>query len=128
MLVVDDDLDTVNTTALETKFVVLTATSGDDALKIARAERPAAIILDVMMGDGRDGFVIFGQLRADQATWDIPVVFHTSVNKEMSMCFDARVVGKHLGSEPDAFLEKPVPPAKLLKVVAGVIDGAGGPR
>ncbi|MGB7443600.1 MAG: response regulator [Coleofasciculaceae cyanobacterium] len=56
---------------------VLTATSGLEGLVMAEAERPDAILLDVMM-PGLDGSTTFKKLRANPATKDIPVILLTA--------------------------------------------------
>lgn len=55
---------------------VLTAHSGKEGLARACAERPDAILLDVMIPD-MDGPTIVQALRADPATQSIPVVLLT---------------------------------------------------
>jgi len=81
VLVVDDDdsIRMVAEVALETVggWVVLTAESGVAALEIAHAERPDAILLDVMM-PGMDGLTTFRHLQEAEATRDIPVVLVTA--------------------------------------------------
>jgi len=52
---------------------VLTARSGKEGLACAAAERPDAILLDVMMPD-LDGPATVRQLRANPATRSIPVI------------------------------------------------------
>ena len=56
---------------------VLTASSGEEGLGKAVAERPDAILLDVMM-PGLDGPGTLARLQADPATASIPVVFLTA--------------------------------------------------
>ncbi len=56
---------------------VLTANCGGDGLQMASAERPDAILLDVMMPD-MDGPTTFQRLQADAATRDIPVILLTA--------------------------------------------------
>ncbi|MBW4520509.1 MAG: response regulator [Scytolyngbya sp. HA4215-MV1] len=81
ILVVDDEatIREVVTVCLKRLggWDVLTAASGQDALQQARAERPDAIVLDVMMPE-MDGFAFLQNLRADPTTQDIPVVLLTA--------------------------------------------------
>jgi CheY-like chemotaxis protein len=81
ILVVDDDdmLREVAQTALELVggWQVVAAHSGAEAQQRARAERPDAILLDVMM-PGLDGPSTASTLRADPATRDIPIIFLTA--------------------------------------------------
>jgi diguanylate cyclase (GGDEF)-like protein len=53
------------------------ATSGEDALRIARESTPDLILLDAEM-PGMDGFEVCKSLKADPALADIPVIFVTS--------------------------------------------------
>ena len=57
--------------------VVSEASSGAEALRLARAERPDVICLDLVMPD-MDGFEILEALKGDPVTRDIPVVIVTS--------------------------------------------------
>ena len=76
---------------------------GDSALEEARRERPAAIILDVLL-PGIDGWEVLRRLKADASLNEIPVVIVTVV--------DEREVGLALGAVD--YLVKPVEPAALL--------------
>lgn len=64
-------------------FEVLAATSGEEALAIARAQRPALILLDVKM-PGMDGYQVLSRLKEDPRTGDIPVIFVTADNTAAS--------------------------------------------
>jgi CheY-like chemotaxis protein len=81
VLVVDDDplLREVAQAALHLVggWEVSTAQSGQQAQQQALAERPDAILLDVMM-PGVDGPSTVAALRADPATSDIPIIFLTA--------------------------------------------------
>lgn len=81
ILVVDDedDIREVAAMSLETiaGYTVITARSGKDALRIAEAEHPDAILLDVMMPE-MDGPSTFIQLQAMPSTRSIPVILLTA--------------------------------------------------
>lgn len=65
ILVVDDECDIcdfVKTFFQERGYEVLTALSGEDAIEIARVERPELILLDVKM-KGMDGIATLKHLR-----------------------------------------------------------------
>ncbi|MGC2659666.1 MAG: ATP-binding protein [Bryobacteraceae bacterium] len=51
--------------------------SGTEAAERARFERPALILLDLVMRD-RSGFEVLNDLKSDESTKAIPVVIHTS--------------------------------------------------
>ena len=103
--------------SLETEdgLEVLTACSGIDGLSIARAERPDAILLDVMM-PGMDGLATFQELQADAATRSIPVMFVTG---------NVELVARHGLAECGAagVIAKPFSPADLRIRVAGLLAG-----
>jgi DNA-binding response OmpR family regulator len=80
VLVIDDEapirlLCRVNLEA--SKIEVSEAEDGKSGLKVARAERPDVILLDVMM-PGMDGWQVFEQLLQDESTAKIPIVFLTA--------------------------------------------------
>jgi len=81
VLLVDDEPDIREVARISLEMVggwtVLTETSGAAALVRAAAERPDAILLDVMMPD-LDGPTTLERLRTDPATADIPVIFLTA--------------------------------------------------
>ncbi|EDY84862.1 response regulator receiver domain protein [Verrucomicrobiia bacterium DG1235] len=84
VLVVDDE--PINIQLLQRKLewdgiTVLTATNGEACLKVAKAERPDLILLDVMM-PGMDGFAVCAKLREDKRTKAIPVIFVTAHNSK----------------------------------------------
>ncbi len=81
VLVVDDEdhIREVAATSLElvAGWQIVTASSGPEALRLAGAEKPDAILLDVMMPD-MDGPTTFRQLRAAPSTAAIPVILLTA--------------------------------------------------
>jgi DNA-binding NtrC family response regulator len=80
ILIVDDtpaNLDLL-TAALEPRgYEVLAASGGEAGLRIAAKALPDLILLDVVM-PGRDGFAICRELKAEDATREIPVLFITA--------------------------------------------------
>ena len=79
VLVIDDEepirlLCRVNLEA--TGIQVSEAEDGKHRARTARAERPDVILLDVMM-PGMDGWQVFDELRKDESTAEIPIVFLT---------------------------------------------------
>ena len=76
VLVVDDDTDMVRLFQRylgDGNFEVLTASSAEEALRLAAEQLPQAITLDVMMPD-RDGWEVLQLLKNSPRTQDIPVV------------------------------------------------------
>lgn len=129
ILVVDDDSDWLDFMAevLGDAYEVRAASSGEEALRMARDLPPAAMILDVLMPPGMDGFRVLCELRKAPETRDIPVVMLTSVNAVTDSAFDAEVLDQYLGTAPAEFLEKPVTPADLQAAVAQLLGDGGRP-
>jgi two-component system sensor histidine kinase/response regulator len=84
ILVVDDQL--LNIRLLERKLEmnemdVISCTNGPEALRMAREARPDVILLDIMMA-GMSGIEVCRQLKKDEATRDIPVIFITALTSK----------------------------------------------
>ena len=81
VLIVDDDL--LNITALthllSDEFNVYTERSGRNSIAKAKECKPDVILLDIVMPD-MNGFEIIAELKKDEFTKDIPVIFVTGLN------------------------------------------------
>ncbi|MBU2102021.1 MAG: response regulator [Candidatus Omnitrophota bacterium] len=81
ILVVDDEKDTVlmlTNILRRAQYDTLSASSGKEALTLARSFSPDVIILDIVLGDMDGGDVAF-ELSRDPATAHIPIIFLTGV-------------------------------------------------
>jgi signal transduction histidine kinase len=87
-------------------YRVVTAADGAQGLAAVKAESPDLILLDVMM-PGQDGFEVCRQVKADPATWFIPVVLVTALSER-----EDRIRGIEAGA--DDFLSKPIHRWELL--------------
>jgi uncharacterized protein (TIGR02266 family) len=79
---------------------VLKARDGEEALHLAKAERPDLILLDVMMPK-LDGFGVAEALKRDAATATIPLIFISALGASRD-----KVRGLDLGAED--YLTKPI--------------------
>ena len=61
-------------------YRVRPALSGEIALKTIRADLPDLILLDIVM-PGMDGYEVCRQLKADETTRDIPVIFISALKE-----------------------------------------------
>ncbi len=116
VLVVDDILPNVK--LLEAKlsseyYDVLTATSGEEALRRAEQDSPDIILLDVMM-PGMDGFEVCRRIKGNLATAHIPVVMVTALTDSVD-----KVRGLEAGA--DDFLSKPVNDTALMARVRSLV-------
>ena len=82
VLVVDDVPDNLvlANALLKPYYKVKLATSGAAALKIAQAEQPDLILLDVVMPE-MNGYDTCAQLKANQTLRQIPVIFLTALGE-----------------------------------------------
>ena len=116
VLVVDDDPEIVTMVSMrlgKRGYRVVTASDGNDALEAARRERPALIVLDVMM-PGRTGWEVARALKQDPVTEKVKIVMLTaigaSVNEMTSPIYGA-----------DAYIDKPFDFAHLEQTVAKLV-------
>ena len=94
-------------------YVLLTATSGEDALALLSDQKPDLILLDVMM-PGMDGYQVVAKIKQNPATNNIPVIMLTALDDR-----NARMVGLNAGAED--FLTKPVDRAELCVRVRNLL-------
>lgn len=116
VLVVDDEPDIVALVAyhlVKAGYRVSTAGTGPDAVAQARQERPAVVVLDLML-PGMSGFEVLEQLRADASTKDVAVLLLTARKDEPD-----RIKGLSLGA--DDYLTKPFSPQELTLRVAAIL-------
>jgi CheY-like chemotaxis protein len=94
-------------------YELVEARDGDEAIRIARGERPDVIVLDMMM-PGRSGLDVLAELRADDDLASTPVVMLTA---------RARAADREaaLAAGADFFLPKPFSPAALAAAVEGLV-------
>lgn len=116
ILVVDDEADIlalVTYHLAKSGYRVSTAATGPEALRAARDERPALIVLDLML-PGISGFDVLEQLRADVTTSGIAVLMLTARREEPD-----RIRGLSIGA--DDYLTKPFSPQELVLRVAAIL-------
>ena len=92
---------------------VMTAQDGEEALKLARGERPDLILLDVKM-PGLDGFQVATALKKDPATASIPLVFFSALGAPSE-----KVRGLELGA--DDYVTKPIDAEELKARVRTIL-------
>lgn len=117
ILVVDDDTDLVEMMAmkLESKnFRVAKAYDGVEAMARIKEERPALIILDVMM-PRKDGYTLCNELKTSEEYKGIVVVLLTAVTDAISSTNYTHMGGKT--TLADDFIAKPIDMDKLMEIV-----------
>lgn len=112
ILAVDDIMDTIHilSAVLEKAgYTVITAMDGLEAIEKAERERPALILLDLMLPK-KDGFEVCQALKEDARTKNIPIVMITARTDSLS-----RKNGLAVGASE--YLTKPLNPRDILKKV-----------
>jgi DNA-binding response OmpR family regulator len=109
ILVVDDEPDALEVLGFKLKeagYAPIFAKDGNRAIAAARDERPALVVLDLMLPEV-DGLEVCKILRRDPATAAIPILMLTAKAAEMD-----RVIGLELGA--DDYVTKPFSPRELV--------------
>jgi two-component system, OmpR family, phosphate regulon response regulator PhoB len=122
ILVVDDEPDITALVAYhlaKAGYRVSTATTGPDAIKSAREERPDIVILDLML-PGMSGYDVLAELRRQEETKEVGVILLTARREEAD-----RIRGLTLGA--DDYLTKPFSPAELTLRVGAVLRRLAAP-
>jgi two-component system phosphate regulon response regulator PhoB len=116
ILVVDDEPDIVALVVYhlaKAGYRISTASNGADALRLAQQDRPALVVLDLML-PGMSGLEVLEQLRADESGQDIGVLLLTARREEPD-----RIKG--LSSGADDYLTKPFSPQELVLRVRNIL-------
>ena len=120
VLVVDDEPDVRDYLASILKdagFNVLTAGDGEEALEVARRDRPDFISLDLVMPK-KDGHKVLYELRKDKALARIPVLIVTAhAQTDMGQHHLEGILADKVISGPGTYLEKPVRPTDYVRSV-----------
>src|SRR5690348_6074369 len=122
IMVVDDTpalLDVVRGALEDEGYRVATCLESREAVRLAQAERPDVIMLDVVMPEV-SGWEVLARLRADPAFARTPVIVCTAyVAEALGRLAELRGPDQHLG-----LLPKPFELEELLEVVASVTAAA----
>ncbi len=118
LLVADDEptiLELLSASLRYAGFDVVTAADGNEALTMARAQRPDALVLDVMM-PGLDGFEVVRRLRNEGST--APVLFLTARDST-----EDKVRGLTVGG--DDYVTKPFSLEEVIARIRALLRRAG---
>ena len=118
ILVVDDEASNMLILAISLRHrghLVLEASCPEQALEMARRERPDVVLMDLMFHQASmDGIEAIRRLKADRRTADIPVVAHTASVLDYSEL-------TALGAGAEGFIRKPFRRQELLAVIEQVM-------
>ena len=118
ILLIEDDPMIVEmyTMRLEAEGYEVTVTDrGSEALEIAKKEKPAVILLDIILPE-TDGFSILQIMKAEMETKDIPILLLTNLGQESD-----KEKGANLGAA-DYFVKSQHTPAEVIQKVKELIN------
>ena len=117
LLIVEDERDVVDLLTLNLRkaggFVISTAADGAAGLHKARTEKPAFIILDLMLPK-MPGLEVCKILKSDPATRHIPIMMLTAKAEEID-----RIVGLEFGA--DDYMTKPFSPREVILRIQAIL-------
>ncbi len=121
VLVVDDDPDVrmFNATVVEEcGHTPIEATNGEEGLKLAKAEKPDLVILDVLM-PRQSGIRLYRELKTDKAFKDLRIIMLSGIAKRTFLRSQKALTefGGEEVPEPEVYLEKPVEPEELAEEI-----------
>jgi DNA-binding response OmpR family regulator len=117
ILIVEDEpflLDMYKMKFKQGGFEVISATDGEEAIKISRREKPDIILLDIMMPK-IDGFEVLENLKKNSLTKSIPVLIFSNFSQK-----EQKEKGIALGAA-DYFVKTNYTPAQVLEKVESVL-------
>ncbi len=96
-------------------FEVRGATGGQMGLDSIHADAPDLVLLDLMMPD-MDGWEVYQQMKANEASKGIPVIVITAKAQNID-----KVLGIHI-AKVDDYISKPFSPQQLIESVEKVLN------
>ena len=116
VMLIDDEtlwLDLIQEALADEDYRVITASSGEAALKKLQRKKPDLILSDVRMPDV-NGFDLFEKVRSNPKLKSVPYVFMSSIDD-----YDARRTARKLGA--DDYLEKPFDAEGIKSIVLDLL-------
>jgi len=115
ILIVEDEKEIRDLLALYLRkegFILSFAIDGEEGLSKARSEKPALILLDILL-PGRDGLEVLREIRTDREIARTPIIMLTAKGDETD-----RIVGLELGA--DDYVPKPFSPREVAARVKAI--------
>ena len=132
ILIVDDEPDAISfvgSVLEDNGYDYVSADNGAEGLELAPKEKPALILLDLIMPE-KSGILMFQELKKDPELSNIPVIVVSGASEVTGVDFrnfmfkqplrkkkEVDTSGETKFTEPNAFVEKPVDPDELIKVI-----------
>lgn len=109
-------VDIIRLVVEDAGYEAVESLSGRDCLDRAKTEKPAIILLDIMMPDV-DGWRVFQTLKEDPETASIPVIAVTAKSQSID-----KMIGMHV-LKFDGYVTKPFGRRQLLGMVTKALGG-----
>ena len=132
ILVVDDEADSVDYISSileENGYEYISAFDGVEGMELARKENPDLILLDLIMPE-KGGIKMFQELKGEPELGKIPVIVVSGASEMTGVDFKNFIFKQPLKDDkkvgttgdtrftgPNAFVEKPINPDELIKVI-----------
>jgi len=124
ILIVDDDVDFVETTAaiLEANgYEVVKAYDGKEGLEKAKSELPQLIIIDLMMETINEGYTFCVNIRKDERFKEVPLLMISSAHQTETFK-EYHFISDDVWFPISVFLDKPVDKETLLMHVSKYLE------
>lgn len=117
ILLIEDEVDVADMVKHQLnrggEYSTIIASDGQSGIEEARDQRPALIVLDLML-PGMSGLEVCRTLRSDPATNQIPIIMLTAKAEEID-----RIVGLEFGA--DDYVTKPFSPRELVLRIGAIL-------
>ena len=116
VLVVDDEahiVELISYNLINSGYDVITASNGNDAVKMARENKPSLVLLDLML-PGIDGFDVCKAIKGDKELKNTSIIMLTAKGEELD-----KILGLELGA--DDYITKPFSIRELLARIKAVL-------
>lgn len=115
ILVVDDEpsVRLTITRTLEKSYCVIEAENGEEAIRIAKEQKPDLVLIDLMMPK-MDGYTACSKIKSSEETKEIPVLILTAIGHELNKKY-----ANEMGA--DGYITKPFTHEELLNTISQYI-------
>lgn len=126
ILAVDDEAharEFLSTVLEEHGHTFIMAENGKEAINIVKQQKPDLIIMDIMMPK-QSGIKLFYELKTTESFKNIPIIIYSGIPRRTLLRAQAsqtEITGGESLPEPDAYLEKPVPPERLAAAIDKIL-------
>ena len=121
--IVDDDPDILESLKIVLEandYVVVTAESGEDGLRVYKEHHPDLLIVDLMMENADSGFILSRKIKNMYP--ETPVILATAVTSETGMVFGLEEDEERRWIKADRYLEKGIRPEQLKAEINSLLN------